>query len=122
MLRVAKPKSSKHLKISNDNDTYLWRLRLGHISLDKINRLTKDCLFKDLSVGSLPVCESCLEGKMTKRPFTTKRLRAKEPLVLIHTNVCILFATQARGGYKYYVIFIDDYLRYGYVYLIRRKL
>ena len=56
---------------------------------------------------------------MTKRPFTTKGLRAKEPLGLIHSDVCGLFATQARGGYEYYVTFIDDYSRYGYVYLMR---
>ena len=28
---------------------------------------------------------------------------------------------KARGGYEYYVTFIDDYLRYGYVYLMQRK-
>ena len=121
MFRVAKPKSNKRQKLSNDNETYLWHLRLGHISLDRINRLTKDGPLKDLSVGSLPVCESCLEGKMTKRPFTTKGLRAKEPLELVHSDVCGPFATQARGGYEYYVTFIDDYSRYGYVYLMRRK-
>ena len=35
--------------------------------------------------------------------------------------MCRPFATQARGGYEYYVTFIDDYSRYGYVYLMRRK-
>ena len=28
---------------------------------------------------------------------------------------------KARGGYEYYVTFIDDYSRYGYVYLMQRK-
>ena len=76
---------------------------------------------KDLTVGSLSICESCLEGKITKTPFTTKGLRAKESLELIHNDVCGPFTTQVRGGYEYYVTFIDDYSRYGYVYLIRRK-
>ena len=58
---------------------------------------------------------------MTKRPFTTKGLRAEEPLELIHSDVCGLFTTQTRGGYEYYVTFIDDYSGYGYVYLMRRK-
>ena len=119
MFRVVKPKSNKRQKLSNHNEMYLWHLRLGHISLDRINRLTKDGPLKDLSVRSLPVSESCLEGKMTKRPCTTKGLRAEEPLGLIHSDVCRPFATQARGGYEYYITFIDDYSRYGYVYLIR---
>ena len=76
---------------------------------------------KDLSVGSLPVCESYQEGKMTKRPFTTKGLRAEEPLELIHRDICGPFAMQARGGYEYYVMFIDDYSRFVYVYLMRQK-
>ena len=58
---------------------------------------------------------------MTKRPITTKGLRAEEPLELIHSEVCRPFATQAKGGYEYYVTFIDDYSRYGDVYLMRWK-
>ena len=58
---------------------------------------------------------------MTKRPFATKGLRAEQPLELIHNDVCGSFSTQARGGYEYYVTFIDDYSRYGYVYLMHRK-
>ena len=52
MFRVAKPKSNKRQKLSNNNETYLWHLRLVHISLDRINRLTKDGPLKDLSAGS----------------------------------------------------------------------
>ena len=99
MFRIAKPKSNKSQKLSNDNETYLWHFRLGHISQDRIIRLTKDGPLKDLSVGSLPVCESYLEGKMTQRPFTTKGLRPEEPLGLVHSDVCGPFAIQAIGGY-----------------------
>ena len=28
---------------------------------------------------------------------------------------------QARGGYEYFITFIDDYSRFGYVYLMKRK-
>ena len=34
IFRVAKPKSNKRQKLSNEYETYLWHLRLGHISLD----------------------------------------------------------------------------------------
>ena len=120
MFRVEQPKH-KRQKISHDNDTYLWHLRLGHINLNRIERLVKDGPLKELKVSSLPVCKSCLEGKMTKRSFTAKGQRAKEPLELVHSDVCGPMNTQARGGYEYFVTFIDDYSRYGYVYLIQRK-
>ncbi|XP_065633624.1 uncharacterized protein LOC136069244 [Quercus suber] len=66
-------------------------------------------------------CESCLEGKMTKRPFNAKRRRAQELHELVHTNVCGPMSTQAKGGYEYFITFTDDYSRYGYVYIMRRK-
>ena len=121
IFRVAKPMSKKCQKLSNEYETYLWHLRLGHISLERINRLTKDGPLKNLSVRTLPVCESCLEGKMTKRPFTIKGLRAEQPLELVHSDVYGPLSTQARGDNEYYVIFIDDYSVYGYVYLMHQK-
>ena len=57
IFRVARPKSNKLQKLLNNNKTYLWHLRLGHIGLDRINRLTKDGPLKDLTVGSL--CCKC---------------------------------------------------------------
>ena len=59
--------------------TYLWHLRLGHINLNRIERLVKSGLLNKLEDNSLPPCESCLEGKMTKRSFTGKGLRVKNP-------------------------------------------
>ena len=119
MFKIAKSQSNKRQKLSYDNETYLWHLRLCHISLDRINRLVKDGPLKNLRVGTMPVCESCLEGKMTKRPFSAKGTRAKEPLQLVHSDVCRPLNVQARGGYEYFARFIDDYSRYGYIYLMR---
>ena len=45
MFRVEHPKPKKQ-KILDNDDTYLWHLRLRHISLDRINRLVKDRSFK----------------------------------------------------------------------------
>ena len=120
MFKVEQPKAKKQ-KVSSENETYLWHLRLGHVNLDRINRLVKEGPLKELKVSFLPVCESCLEGKMTKRPFSTKDERAKEPLELIHLDICGPFNVQAHGGYEYFVTVIDDYSRYGYIYLMQRK-
>ena len=62
--------------------------RLGHINLNRINRLTKDGPLRELIVGNLPICESYMEGKMTKRTFLAKGERAKIPLELVHT-MCV---------------------------------
>ena len=58
-------RESKRLKLDLNDQAYMWHLRLGHIGLDRIKRLVKDGPLESLQVGSLPTCESCLEGKMT---------------------------------------------------------
>ena len=78
-------------------------------------------LISPLDVTTLPVCEPCLEGKMTLRPFKAIGYRAKEVLDLVHTDLCGPMSTSARGGYEYFITFIDDYSRYGYIYLMRHK-
>ena len=58
---------------------------------------------------------------MTKRPFTTKGFRAKECLELLHTDLCGPFNVYTSRGYEHFVIFIDDYYRYDYIYPMHRK-
>ena len=74
-----------------------------------------------MDFDEFPVCESCLEGKMTKRPFNTKGRRVQDLLELIYSDVCGPMSVQARGGYEYFITFTDDYSRFGYVYLMKRK-
>ena len=38
-----------------------------------------------------------------------------------YSDVYGSMSMQARGGYLYFVTFIDDYSRYGYVYLMKYK-
>ena len=80
--------SNKRKQPSKINQTYLWHLRLGHINLSRIQRLIADGPLGSLVVENFPTCESCLEGKMTKRPFKAKGYRAKEVLELVHSDLC----------------------------------
>ena len=53
-------------KFPSTNDAYLCHLRLGHINSNRIQRLIKDGLLEPMDFDEFPVCESCLECKMTK--------------------------------------------------------
>ena len=110
---------SKKRKVSNE--TYLWHLRLGHINPNIIHGLVKSGILNSLIFEPIPICESFLEGKMTKRPFKAKGNRATKQLEFVHTDVCGPMSVQARGGYEYFITFTDDYSRYGYVYLMCHK-
>ena len=110
---------AKKRKVSNE--TYLWHLRLGHINPNRIHGLVKSGILNSLAFEPIPMCESCLEGKMTKRPFKAKGYRATKLLELVHTDVCGPMCVQARGRYEYFVTFTNNYSRYGFVYLMRQK-
>ena len=75
-------------KFHSTSDAYLWHLRLGHINSNRIQRLIKDGLLETMDFDEFLVCESCLEGKMTKRPFNAKGRRVQDLLELIHSDVC----------------------------------
>ena len=60
-------------------------------------------------------------GKMTKTPFSGTTERASDLLEIIHTDVCGLMSSDARGGYRYFLTFTDDLSRYGCVYLMKHK-
>ena len=60
--------------------------------------------------------------KKKKKPFKTSDQCALTPVELVHTYVYGPINVIARGGYEYFIIFIDDYLRYGYIYLMHYKL
>ena len=40
---------------------------------------------------------------------------------LIHTDICGPFPTPSWNGQQYFITFIDNYSRYGYLYLIHEK-
>ena len=77
----------KRKEPSSVNQNQLWHLRLCHINLDRIHRLVMSGHISRLDMIALSVCEPCLEGKMTMRPFKAKGYKAKEVLDLVHTDL-----------------------------------
>ena len=68
----------------------------------------------------LGVCIDCIKGKQTKH---TKKsaTRSIELLEIIRTNTSGPFDVSSFGGKSYFITFIDDFSRYGYIYLLHDK-
>ena len=107
---------AKRYKFDNDSAAYLWHYHLGRIGVKRMKKLHADGLLE-----SLDACEPCLMGKMTKTPFSETMERATDLLEIIHTDVCGPMSVDARGRYCYFLTFIDDLRRYGYIYLMKHK-
>ena len=85
-----------------------------------MDRLAKEGLLGQVAKVNLPPCESCLVEKMARKPFG-KVIRAENSLQLIHSNICGPMNVKARHGVVYFITFIDDYIRFGFIYLISNK-
>jgi transposase InsO family protein len=71
-------------------------------------------------MSDLDPCIKCAKGKQTSmRKYTTNHIT--NVLELIHTDIYGSFPTTTRNGHVYFISFIDDYSRYGYIYLIKEN-
>ncbi|KAL0292652.1 UNVERIFIED_CONTAM: hypothetical protein Sradi_6981600 [Sesamum radiatum] len=113
--------SQNKRKMDNQQNAQIWYARLGHVSQNRIKRLVESKNLEIDDLDHLPACESCLKGKMTKKPFVGQSTVARGLVDLIHSDVYGPLNTQVRGGFSYFITSTDDHSRYGYVYLMRYK-
>nr|GEV37706.1 retrotransposon protein, putative, Ty1-copia subclass [Tanacetum cinerariifolium] len=110
-----------HLAKLNLDSALLWHCRLGHINKKRIEKLQHDGLLDSTHIKSFEKYVACMFGKMARKPYSHQVKRAKDLLGLIHTDVCGPFKIMSRQEAYYFVTFIDDFSRYGYVYLLKHK-
>nr|GEW86962.1 hypothetical protein [Tanacetum cinerariifolium] len=94
---------------------------LAHIGKTRMQKLQCERLMESINDESFDKCESCISGKMTKKPFSRNIERDTYLLGLIHTDVCRPVRHVSRKGASYFLTFTDDFSCYGYVYLLKHK-
>ena len=110
----------KHARM-NLSSSMLWHKRLSHISRQRLKRLVRDGVLFNLDFSEFETYVVCLKGKITAKTRNEKIRRCGSTLDLIHRDICGPLTPTALGGYKYFITFIDDFSRYGYVELIHEK-
>lgn len=83
-----------------ENDSYLWHKRLGHLNYNSLKLLYQKKMVYGLSIieEKFGVCEGCMLGKHHRQPFPKEGVwRAKQGLELVHTDVCGPMTTLSHG-------------------------
>jgi hypothetical protein len=57
----------------------------------------------------------------TSRKLRKNAKRSEGILEIIHTDICGPFHIAFMDGYDSFITFMDDYSRYGYIYLIKER-
>ena len=61
------------------------------------------------SSGEISFCQACVEAKLYKNEFPSiGGKRTKQPLGLVHSDVCGKIQTSSLSGGHYFLTFIDD--------------
>lgn len=68
------------------------------------------------------LCESCLVGKQTRKSFSSMTTyKAKQPLELVHGDLCGPITPATKGQNRYIFTLIDDFSRYMWIFLLKEK-
>jgi len=100
----------------------MWHFRLGHPSLDIVQRVVKDrhLPVSEFNFNKTSTCNSCQLGKGKRQPFHASNRVSLSPLELIHSDIWTSPITSV-SGCKYHVIFVDDFSRFTWIYPLYQK-
>ena len=116
---------SSHLSASSvlgqsTSSLTLWHSRLGHASISKVKQLVSRGLLGSVSNKSFD-CMPCQFGKQTILPFKNRVSHALSSFDLIHSDVWGPSLISTPGGSRYFVIFVDDFSQYTWIYLFKNR-
>ena len=66
-------------------------------------------------------CDACLSSKSHRLPYTESDHWTTTPLELIHSDVWGPSPVESYLGYRYYVVFVDDFTRYTWLFPLKQK-
>ena len=101
-----------------------WHERMGHLNFDALRRLGKEEMARGVPVIDHveQVCDTCVTTKMRRRPFpAATQYRAKQPLELVHGDLCGPVTPATPGGNRYFLLLVDDASRFMWAALIPSK-
>lgn len=98
----------------------LWHQRLGHPSYPLFSALIKQ---QKLPVSTSPVitCDCCNMAKSHKLSFSLSKSHTSAPFQLVHMDVWGPSPVPSNKGYRYYLLIIDDFSRYSWIFPLHYK-
>ena len=97
----------------------LLHRRLGHPSFHLLKQ-THPTLFKGVFFEKL-TCESCHFAKQRRSSFPSTNHRFMSAFECVHSDVWGPCSTSGLFQHKWFILFVDDFSRYTWVYLLKSK-
>ncbi|KAG7584280.1 Reverse transcriptase RNA-dependent DNA polymerase [Arabidopsis suecica] len=98
----------------------IWHKRLGHPHHQLMQHLSSISAIS-FNKATKSMCEACQLGKTCKLPFSRSEFQASRPLERIHSDVWGPAPVTSVQGFRFYVVFIDNYSRFCWLYPLKLK-
>ena len=98
----------------------LWHSRLGHASSSRVQQLASRGLLGSMSKDNFD-CTSCQLGKQPTLSFNNSESISNSIFELIHSDVWGPSPVASIGRSQYFVVFIDDYSRYSWIFPMKSR-
>ena len=99
----------------------MWHYRLSHVSSSKLRSLISRSVLGSVSNEQFD-CASCQLGKHHTLPFNNSDSTLFAPFDLIHSDIWGPIPTPIMEGSKYFMIFMDDFSHFTWLYFMRNHL
>lgn len=99
----------------------LWHNRLGHPNRHVLQTIMKTLPLLPNHTQSLKFCDACQYGKLHQFHYPIIEIKSKVPLQLLYAYLWGPTSEPSMDGYKYYVSFVDDFIRYYWILPITLK-
>lgn len=119
-----KNRESTCLLTKEDETSWLWHKRLGHVNFQALSFKSKNEMVEGMPVVTVPKenCTGCLMAKQARKSFPAQSLyRANKVLELVHGDLCGPLTPETPSGNRYFLLLVDDFSRYMWVYMLREK-
>ncbi|XP_071712276.1 uncharacterized protein [Rutidosis leptorrhynchoides] len=111
-LTTPTPTPAQHALITTPS---IWHQRLGHPSTDFFRRICSSNSISCTNNKSDVLCHACQLGKHVRLPFTSSTSHVTSLFDIVHSDLWTS-PIPSLSGYKYYVIFLDHYSHYLWVF------
>ena len=98
----------------------LWHAHLGHPFLSHLQLLASQGHLGSVQFQKFD-CTSCHFGKQTKLLFNNSDSFSSTPFNFIHYDIWGPTPVSTEGGSRYFVIFVNDFSRYTWIYLLHHR-